>query len=219
VIDISVLPAFVSASLVIILSPGADTVLLLRYAIRGGTRDGFLALIGILLGLTVVSALLVSGVGVLVNTQPGALELLTLLGAGVLLTLGGVSIAKAISLGRDNRGSVQGTLSLDNAVTLTKGRPLPAALITNATNPKVLIFYLAFFPQFVGSASSVTSQLSLLAVVFLVVTTLWLIPVVYAASAMREFFARPGVAIALEVTVGAVFLLLATFLLISWLGL
>jgi len=78
-------------------------------------------------------------------------------------------------------------------------------LITNATNPKVLIFYLAFFPQFVGSASSVTSQLSLLAVVFLVVTTLWLIPVVYAASAMREFFARPGVAIALEVTVGAVF--------------
>jgi threonine/homoserine/homoserine lactone efflux protein len=56
-------------------------------------------------------------------------------------------------------------------------------------------------------------------VVFLVVTTLWLIPVVYAASAMREFFARPGVAIALEVTVGAVFLLLATFLLISWLGL
>jgi threonine/homoserine/homoserine lactone efflux protein len=194
-------------------------VLLLRYAIRGGTRDGFLALIGILLGLTVVSALLVSGVGVLVNAQPGALELLTLLGAGVLLALGGVSIARAISLARDHPASAQSSLGLENAVTLTKRRPLPAALITNATNPKVLIFYLAFFPQFVGNASSVTWQLSLLAVVFLVFTTLWLIPVVYAASAMREFFSRPGVTIALEVTVGAVFLLLATFLLVSWLGL
>ena len=194
-------------------------MLLLRYAIRGGTRDGFLALIGILLGLTVVSALLVSGVGVLVNAQPGALELLTLLGAGVLLALGGVSIARAISLARDHPASAQSSLGLENAVTLTKRRPLPAALITNATNPKVLIFYLAFFPQFVGNASSVTWQLSLLAVVFLVFTTLWLIPVVYAASAMREFFSRPGVTIALEVTVGAVFLLLATFLLVSWLGL
>jgi len=162
---------------------------------------------------------LVSGVGVLVNAQPGALELLTLLGAGVLLALGGVSIARAISLARDHPASAQSSLGLENAVTLTKRRPLPAALITNATNPKVLIFYLAFFPQFVGNASSVTWQLSLLAVVFLVFTTLWLIPVVYAASAMREFFSRPGVTIALEVTVGAVFLLLATFLLVSWLGL
>ncbi|MFT6973635.1 MAG: threonine/homoserine/homoserine lactone efflux protein [Pontimonas sp.] len=215
-IDITVLPAFIAASLVIILSPGADTVLLLRYAIRGGRRDGFLALIGILLGLTVVSGLLVSGVGVLVNTQPGALNLLTLLGTVVLFVLGAVSIAQAISLARDHQVLEQDVLGRNGAVALTTQRPLLAALITNATNPKVLIFYLAFFPQFVGNATSVTWQLVLLAIVFLVVATLWLIPLVYAASAMREFFARPRVAIALEITAGAVFLLLATLLLISW---
>ena len=57
-VDFTVLAAFIPASLVIILSPGADTFLLLRFAVRGGRRAGFLAMIGILLGLSagVVSA-------------------------------------------------------------------------------------------------------------------------------------------------------------------
>ena len=85
-------------------------------------------------------------------------------------------------------------------------------MITNVTNPKVLIFYLAFFPQFLGVAESAIWQLTLLSVTFLLVTIVWLIPLIHAASAARGFFMRPAVAIAMEFSVAAVFVLLAIVL-------
>ena len=73
VVDTSVLLAFILSSLVIILSPGADTFLLLRFAIRGGPRAGFSAMFGILAGLSLVSLLLISGMGLLISQVPLAL--------------------------------------------------------------------------------------------------------------------------------------------------
>jgi len=214
-IDLGVLPAFIAASLVIILSPGADTLLLLRYAIKGGRSDGFQALVGILLGLILVSALLISGVGVLLASLPWGLLALTLLGAGVLLILGVVSLIQGVSLIRAPR--LESALDLAPPAEKRK-RPLRAAFVTNATNPKVLIFYLAFFPQFLGSASNTAVQLAVLAAVFLAVTIIWLVPLVYAADAMKKVFAVPAVTIGMELGSGVVFLGLAVVLIAQWGG-
>ena len=164
-IDTSVLLPFILSSLVIILSPGADTFLLLRFAIRGGPSAGFAAMAGI-------SAR-----------------------AGLRTLRVPVDSSSAVLQGTD--------------------KPLRMSLITNVTNPKVLIFYLAFFPQFLGQAESAVLQLTLLSVAFLVVTIIWLVPLVYAASAARNFFLRPRVAVAMEFTVAGVFLLLAILLAIN----
>lgn len=213
-VDFTVLAAFIPASLVIILSPGADTFLLLRFAVRGGRRAGFLAMIGILLGLSAVSLLLISGIGLLVSQFPLALDVLSYLGIAILVFLAFLSLRAArtlVTAGGD--GGTDEVVGSQAQVAL--GRPLPLAFITNITNPKVLIFYLAFFPQFLGTADSVVVQLVLLSVAFLVVTVVWLVPLVYAASAARAFFAKRPVAIAMEIGVAAVFLLLAIFLLIT----
>jgi threonine/homoserine/homoserine lactone efflux protein len=98
VVDFAVLAAFVPASLVIILSPGADTFLLLRYAIRGGRSAGFSAMLGIIAGLTLISLLLISGIGLLVSQYPLALDVLTLAGIGVLVVLAAISGRAAIKL-------------------------------------------------------------------------------------------------------------------------
>jgi threonine/homoserine/homoserine lactone efflux protein len=57
-------------------------------------------------------------------------------------------------------------------------------------------------------------QLLLLSVAFLVVTIAWLVPLVFLASAASKFFSRPKVAIAMEFSVAAVFLLVAVALLV-----
>jgi threonine/homoserine/homoserine lactone efflux protein len=211
VVDFTVLAAFIPASLVIILSPGADTFLLLRFAIRGGRAAGFQAMAGILLGLSLVSLLLISGIGLLVTQFPLALEVLTYLGIGILVFLAGMSIRAAVSLIRSPQEIAEP--NPDTAPGL--GRPLTLSLVTNVTNPKVLIFYLAFFPQFLGNADSVVWQLVLLSVAFLVVTVVWLVPLVYAASAATAFFSQRPVAIGMEFSVAAVFLLLAGVLLVT----
>lgn len=213
-VDFAVLAAFVPASLVIILSPGADTLLLLRYAIRGGRPAGFAAMLGILAGLGLISLLLISGIGLLASQYPVALDVLTLAGIVVLLVLAFISARAALALLR--RLPVSGGPDATNLPpSFTPGEPFRMSLITNVTNPKVLIFYLAFFPQFLGSATNVVWQLTLWSVAFLVVTVLWLVPLVFAASAASAFFSRPRVAIAMEFSVAAVFLLLAVVLAIT----
>ena len=213
-VDFAVLAAFVPASLVIILSPGADTLLLLRYAIRGGRSAGFAAMLGILAGLGLISLLLISGIGLLASQYPVALDVLTLAGIVVLLVLAFISARAALALLKKLPVS-GGPDATDLAPSFTAGEPFRMSLITNVTNPKVLIFYLAFFPQFLGSATSVVWQLTLLSVAFLVVTVLWLVPLVFAASAASAFFSRPRVAIAMEFSVAAVFLLLAIVLAVT----
>lgn len=209
-VDFAALGAFIPASLVIILSPGADTFLLLRFAIRQGRAAGFQAMYGILLGLSLVSLLLISGVGLLVTQFPIALDVLTYLGIGILVFLAVVSLRAARAALLTPSASPEVPLA-DPPVL---GNPLRLSLITNVTNPKVLIFYLAFFPQFLGSAESVVWQLVLLSVAFLVVTVVWLVPLVYAASAAKNFFSKRPVAIAMEFSVAAVFLVLAALLLV-----
>ena len=204
-VDTSVLLPFVLSSLVIILSPGADTFLLLRFAIRGGPAAGFAAMAGILVGLSLISLLLISGVGLLISQVPLALGVINALGIGVLLILAGISVRAGLVRLRTPGDTPTSSLG-------AKDKPFRLSLITNVTNPKVLIFYLAFFPQFLGQAQSALWQLTLLSVAFLVVTIIWLVPLVYAASAARNFFLRPRVAIAMEFTVAGVFLLLAILL-------
>lgn len=213
-LDIAVLPAFIPASLVIILSPGADTFLLLRYAIRSGRGAGFRAMIGILLGLSVVSLVLISGVGLLVSQLPIALDILTYLGIGILFFLALTSVRAATGLLAERSAhTAPGESGTASGVTLR--HPLRMSFITNITNPKVLIFYLAFFPQFLGDTTDVVAQLALLSVVFLFVSTAWLVPLVFVASAAKAFFQKPSVAIAMEFSVAAVFLALALVLLVT----
>jgi threonine/homoserine/homoserine lactone efflux protein len=214
VIDIAVLATFIPASLVIILSPGADTFLLLRYAIRLGRQAGFQAMFGILLGLSLVSLVLISGVGLLVSRFPLALDVLTFVGIGILLYLALISTRAGLRLHHSSRAATRS----ENGVVLTETslrNPLRMSLITNVTNPKVLIFYLAFFPQFLGTSSNAVAQLTMLSVVFLVVTVFWLVPLVFAASAAKAFFQKPLVAMVMEFSVGAVFLALAIVLLFT----
>ena len=204
-VDTSVIAAFVLSSLVIIMSPGADTFLLLRFAIRSGRPAGFAAMAGILAGLSLVSLLLISGMGLLITRVPYALITVNVAGIAVLLTLAAVSARAGWLLLRN-------PLEDPAAEKRLSGSPFSISLLTNVTNPKVLIFYLAFFPQFLGDADNAVLQLTLLSAVFLLVSTLWLIPLVYAASAARAFFLQPRVAVMMEFVVAGVFLVLAVLL-------
>ena len=168
-------------------------------------------MLGILAGLSLISLLLISGIGLLVSQYPLALDVLTLAGIGVLVVLAAISARAALRLLKTVTGTETPTTT-DVSPTFTAIEPFRMSLITNVTNPKVLIFYLAFFPQFLGTASSVVWQLSLLSLAFLVVTVVWLVPLVFAASAASAFFQRPKVAIAMEFSVAGVFLLLAVLL-------
>ena len=217
-LDYSVLPAFLISALVIILSPGADTFLMLRSTLRGGVRDGFLTMLGIYAGITTLSILLISGVGLLIARAPGALFWLKIVGALYLLYLAVQSLRAGIKLVALNRAGSFEQVDIDAAVAKRKAGPFILGFLTNVTNPKVLIFFLAFFPQFLGHAPQAALQLTFLCLIFVVVSAVWLTTIVFTASAMRKVMTTTGFTIAMEFVVAGVFAILAITLLVSGLS-
>ncbi|NUT97468.1 MAG: LysE family translocator [Saccharothrix sp.] len=192
-LDFTQLPTFLIACAVVVLTPGVDAFLLLRTSLRAGTRAGLWALAGIHTAAAVQVLLVISGLGVVIAQYPPVLTALRWIGAAYLLYLA-VTIA---------RGLVR-RASTEDDEEVASVRPFRQGFLTNITNPKMLLFSLAFLPQFIGTGSP-TPQLAMLAVVFLGLAALWELLIVLAASRMATRLGRPGVTTALDAVCAAVF--------------
>ena len=177
-LDFSQLLPFSLASAIIILSPGADSFVLLRISHSRGVKDGMAALWGINLGNTAQALLMISGVGLVVSKIAVAIL--------VLKILGGIYMAYlAVMAGRAALKPSMPDLSAEGA-RVKKGSPFMQGLISNITNPKPLLFYLAFFPLFIGKATNVPVQLAVLSSIFIGMALIWQTVIVYAAVKLSE---------------------------------
>ena len=129
--------AFVVAAALLTLSPGPDTMLVVRNTLRGGRRDGWRTTLGITSGLVVHATLSAVGLSWILMRSATAFEVVRLAGAAYLVWLGVQSLRAAW------RGRV-----VEAAPRVSEGRPFREGLLTNLLNPKVAVFYLAFLPQF-----------------------------------------------------------------------
>jgi len=194
-LDFGQLPAFLIACVVVVLTPGVDAFLLLRTSMRSGTRAGLWALAGIHSASFVQVGVVISGLGVALARYPAVLVALRWIGAAYLLWLA-LSIARSL---------LRRTTGADEPLEVVADRPFRRGFLTNITNPKMLLFSLAFLPQFIG-AGQPTAQLAMLAVVFLGLAALWELLIVVAASRVAGRLRRPGVTTALDAVCAAVFL-------------
>ena len=188
-LDFSQLLPFSLASLIIILSPGADSFVLLRISHSRGVKDGMSALWGINLGNTTQALLMISGVGLVVSKIEVAILVLKILG-GIYMSYLAIMAARAAirpatQLVPANASGEPNALSAEGA-RVKKSSPFMQGLISNITNPKPLLFYLAFFPLFIGKASNVPLQLSVLSAIFIGMALVWQTVIVYAAVKLSE---------------------------------
>lgn len=176
-LDLTQLLPFTLASLVIILSPGADSFVLLRIAHSRGVKAGMSALWGINVGNTTQALLMISGVGLLVSKNETAILVLKILGAIYMAYLALQAARAAI------KPQVFEINDSSSGATLAKkpGSPFIQGLVSNITNPKPLLFYLAFFPLFIGAASNVPAQLSVLSAIFVGMALVWQTVIVFGA--------------------------------------
>jgi threonine/homoserine/homoserine lactone efflux protein len=188
-LDFSQLLPFSLASAIIILSPGADSFVLLRISHSRGVKDGMAALWGINLGNTTQALLMISGVGLVVSKIDAAILVLKILGGLYMAYLAVMAARAAIrppaqpGLATTNGGP--NALSAEGA-RVKKGSPFMQGLISNITNPKPLLFYLAFFPLFIGKATNVPVQLAVLSSIFIGMALIWQTVIVYAAVKLSE---------------------------------
>jgi len=203
---------FVAAGVLLNLTPGQDTMFIIGRALSGGTRAGVAAALGIAvgsLGHTLAAAL---GLSLLLATSALAFTVVKLLGAAYLIYLG-----TRLLLSRPARDRTPTPTPTPPAVAVAvPGADVAArsaffqGMLTNLLNPKVALFFLAFLPQFIDTASRART-LAFLALGATFVTTglLWCLVLAAAAGALQAFFLRnPDARRLLDRAVGALFIAL-----------
>ena len=187
----------------VVLSPGPDTLLILRYTLTSGQKVGFATVGGVQVGLLVHTLLAVAGISVIIASSPVLFRIVAVAGAAYLAWLG-------IQGFRDG-----GALSLNgNGGAVRAGKACRDAILCNVLNPKVILLFLALFPNFVDTGrDDVTAQLLTLAVTLIVINSLWQTPLAWTAEAVRRWLARASVQRAVSRGTGAVLLAFAGIML------
>jgi threonine/homoserine/homoserine lactone efflux protein len=153
-VDPLTLLAFVPAGLALNLTPGADMMFCLGQGLKSGRRAAMAANFGIALGGMVHTTLAALGLGALVAAHPAAFEAIRWLGVGYLLWL-------AIGALRASPFAAEAQVTASST-----SRAFWQGLMVNLLNPKVILFILAFLPQFVDPTRPILPQFLTLGLVF-----------------------------------------------------
>ncbi len=190
------LPAFMLASFLLWITPGPDTMYILARSIAQGMRAGVLSALGIGCGVLIHTALAAFGLSALLATSASAFQVVKVAGAGYLIYLGVRALRKT---------GKPATPEVDAA---HPGRIFRQGVLTNALNPKVAIFFLAFLPQFVDPAAGLGPlPFLLLGGLFVSGGTLWcLLVAAGAARATRAIRRHAGLMTWLERLSGVVYI-------------
>jgi threonine/homoserine/homoserine lactone efflux protein len=192
-LDLPTVDTFAVTAAAIVVSPGPDTMLILRYALISGRAAGLAAVAGVQIGLFVHTTLAVAGLSALVASSPGLLRALAVSGAAYLAWLG--------LQGFRNRG----VLGIADAGNLEPHRACRDAVFCNVLNPKVIVLFLALYPNFIViGRSDVTAQVLMLSVVLILINVSWQVGLVGFANIARCRLVRSTVQRTLNRITGAI---------------
>jgi threonine/homoserine/homoserine lactone efflux protein len=183
--------SFVLFAIILILIPGPDFAVVTKNTLAGGRRQGWWSAVGVATSNTVQGLTAAAGLGALITrAQP------------VFLTIKWAGIAYLVFLGiqafRSARAGRYPDLSGSGARSATGWRQ---GFLSNITNPKVLVFYLAVLPQFMTPHAPVAAVLAL-ALTHAVLGLAYLAVLIFFLSRARRLLSRRRVRRGLDTATG-----------------
>lgn len=198
--------AFAGLALLLVLTPGANIMLVIRSTLGGGPRAGIAAALGVALGHFVHASASALGLSLLLRTSDIAFTVMKVAGAAYLAYLGVRSLLAAWR-GRartfDAVDAEETEVASEAAVPRRCRRFLLDGFLCNVLNPKVALFYLALLPQFIAPGEPVLARSLLLAGTHGCISVSWQSVLSLALGRIRPLLARPAVYRTLEAVTGS----------------
>ena len=191
---------FVLSGILVNLTPGQDTLYILGRSVAQGRKAGILSVLGICTGALIHTAAAAFGLSALLVASAVAYRVMKYAGAAYLAYLG-VRMFLGASGFADLKTAPEGSSSLSIYV---------QGMLTDLLNPNVILFFLAFLPQFVSPAMEYGAlPFLLLGCTFITTGMTWCLIVACFASAVSEHLRRnPRTTVILRRVTGGLFLIL-----------
>jgi threonine/homoserine/homoserine lactone efflux protein len=194
--------SFLAAALIVIASPGPDSLNSLAIGMSRGRREGVAYALGVGVGCLTHTVWAMLGIAAIVAASATLFNVIKWIGVAYLVWLGIQSLRSKGSIAAIGNAPRSGHAA----------QRFRQGVLTNALNPKVMLFFLAFLPQFVDPqrGAAVIWQLGLMGLTFTVITALAYSALAWSAGSVgARLVKQPRIALWLERATGVVFIAMA----------
>jgi threonine/homoserine/homoserine lactone efflux protein len=196
--------AFLGTAALIIVTPGPDTATTIRNALRHGRRGALLTPLGTGSAILVHATVAALGLSTLLRTAAGLYTIVRFCGAAYLIFLGIQAFRSARQPGDGNHGAAES----EKAAIIFSGAPYWQGFLSAILNPKLVVFFATFLPQFIAPGQAVLPRMLLLGITFDGMVILWLMGYGVCVTIMHRFFNAPAVRRRMERLTGVVLIAL-----------
>ncbi len=201
----STMLAFLGTSTLVIVTPGPDTATVIRNALRHGRRGALRTPLGTGSAILVHATLAALGLSALLRTAAGLYTAVKLCGAAYLIFLGLQALWSTRPDG-DNQRAAEAAETPARAA--GGGSPYWQGFLSAILNPKLVVFFATFLPQFLTPGRPVLAQMLVLGAAFDLMVILWLMGYGLFVATMRDVFRSPTVRRRMERLTGIVLIAL-----------
>lgn len=177
--------AFVAASLILLVIPGPTIIMVISQALAHGRRVALASVAGVGLGDLIATSLSLAGAGALLATSGTLFSVLKLIGAAYLIWIGFKMWRTPVTI---PDVAVEANAPAVRPMTIFRD-----SFLVTALNPKGILFFIAFVPQFIDPARPYLPQAAIFVGTFTVLGILNAIAFALAADQARQAVRRPGV--------------------------
>lgn len=196
--------SFILTSVFLALTPGPDVLLVVAIAAKEGFKKAMLLTLGLASGVVFHTSLIILGISALIVASPNAMKLTAIFGACYLMYLAWLTWQHREDAIRSKTQKIAGSYYW-------------RGVVMNISNPKVLLFFLALFPQFAQlDEAGYHWRIAILGLIFIVVTIFVFGGLAYlTAKSTQNFMQNPKFKLGMDYVTIGVFVLLAGLLLVN----
>jgi homoserine/homoserine lactone efflux protein len=173
---------FVIAGSLIAISPGSGAVMAMSHGLAYGIRKASATVVGLQIGLLLVFVIAGAGVGSLLLASELAFAIVKTVGALYLIWCG---------IGQWRAEPAPNALGVAATAPPSAGQRVLTGFLTNATNPKGIIFMVAVLPQFISQQAALLPQLLILGATMVTIDTIVMHGYAFLAASMQRYFRDP----------------------------
>ncbi|OCA90345.1 hypothetical protein A8F94_00105 [Bacillus sp. FJAT-27225] len=176
---------YISIAAMMVVIPGADTMLLVRNTLSYGPRAGIFTVVGMATGLSFWTLIAILGLSVVIAKSVFLFSTIKYLGAAYLIYLGIKSFFAKSAF------SLKEIQEQSNVPSKSSSRhnkeSFMQAMLNNVLNPKTVLVYITVMPQFINLNGNINQQLIVLAAILTLLAVLWFLTLVYVIDYAKKW--------------------------------
>lgn len=207
--------SFILVMILMIMSPGANQVLVLQSGIVLGPKAAILNVLGVASSMFVHASLSGLGISLLIMSSPSLHAFIKALGAGYIIYLAVASLVSAYRLYHSDSADSQNAATLANPPAETALQSFTKGFTTNVLNIQTSFIFLSIFPQYMNQQHGLFVQSMFLTIIFILLLLSWYALLISLIFKAREYLLQPKMQCRVKAITGTLLLFMGIKMLLS----